>query len=434
MRIAKPLLLLLLSAGSVFGMELGETRDSIVAQHGRATEENHSRNTAVYRSGPWKVDIEFRGDIAWQLTFTRLGQLSEEEIQSILDQNAGGKQWRELESPGAKRSWERSDLATAECDREKPRSIIFRESPPLPEQSANNEPSLLAKEEPSPTETKTAETPAVYAIEQPHVTVPAPKPSSIGWGTRLGIFIDQRPLVLVIPAVILLFAWLFNSFVVKKPAPAVAPTRRVITPRAANDAMATETAPASIDSLSEEAFELLVGEIFRRKGYSVEISGGVGSDGGSDLTLRREEEFVVVQCRHWNSYKVSEPSLHELYGAVMAAGATSGIFVTTGQFTDDAIVFADDRPLRLIDRAELERLIKEVSRFGENLCRLSGWVDEFASTVAVVNPVCPFCGGGMKLKRGVQGRPFWTCQSFPACSGKRNGRVELLRTRIVTAE
>ena len=37
-------------------MELGQTKETIVAQHGRASEENHSRNTATYRRAGWKVD------------------------------------------------------------------------------------------------------------------------------------------------------------------------------------------------------------------------------------------------------------------------------------------------------------------------------------------------------------------------------------------
>src|SRR4051794_3572221 len=53
-------------------MELGQTKDSIVAQHGPATEENHSKNTAVYRSGSWKVDLQFRDGIACRLTFSKV--------------------------------------------------------------------------------------------------------------------------------------------------------------------------------------------------------------------------------------------------------------------------------------------------------------------------------------------------------------------------
>jgi restriction system protein len=197
--------------------------------------------------------------------------------------------------------------------------------------------------------------------------------------------------------------------------------------------MATEPMESTLDNLEPEAFELLIGEIFRRQGYAVEMSGGIGSDGGNDLTLRKADQTVVVQCRHWGSWKVSAPSVQEFYGAIMASGATEGIFVTSGRYTRDARALAEGKPIRLVDRVELEQLVAGVATPGENLYELSHWMDGFAATVSVVDPSCPFCGRAMKLKRGVQGRPFWSCQTFPRCGGKRDGRVELLRTRSVSA-
>jgi hypothetical protein len=134
-----------LTAGA---MELGQTRDSIMAQHGAAAEENHSKNTAVYRSGPWKVDLQYREGVACKLTFTRIGELSEEEIQSILTQNAAGTDWRELEATGNKRGWQRADFATAECDRVKPRAITFAQAPPS---HATSSSTALVEAQPSPT-------------------------------------------------------------------------------------------------------------------------------------------------------------------------------------------------------------------------------------------------------------------------------------------
>ena len=110
-------------------MELGQTRDAIIAQHGQATEENHSKNTAVYRAAPWKVDVQYRDGIACRLTFSKIGSLTEAEIQSILAQNAGGSEWQEMETSNPKRTWQRTDFATAECDRTKPASITFMQIP-----------------------------------------------------------------------------------------------------------------------------------------------------------------------------------------------------------------------------------------------------------------------------------------------------------------
>lgn len=413
-------------------MELGQTREAIASQHGAATEENHSKNTAVYRAGPWKVDVQYCEGIACKLTFTRIGQLSEEEIQSILNQNAGGAEWRELEVAGDKRSWQRTDLATADCDRAKPRSITFAQAPPGHDSSSST--ALVEEEEASP-EPQAQDSPVAYAMESPAPAGAGGMADSmpLGMGARFGIFVDGHPLVFVIPGLLLIAVWLMQR-ARKRPAPVSTAPRRVVTPRAANNAMATEPMDLSLNGLEPEAFELLVGEIFRRQGYAIEISGGVGADGGNDLTLRKEGQHILVQCRHWSSWKVSAPSIQEFYGTIMAAGATHGIFVTSGAYTREARAFAEEKPIQLIDRVELDRLVAEFSLPGENLCAMDHWIDLFASSVSVVDPACPFCGGSMKLKRGFQARPFWNCQTFPRCGGKRDGRVELLRTHSVSAD
>jgi HJR/Mrr/RecB family endonuclease len=403
-------------------MELGQTKDAIRAQHGPATEENHSKNTAVYRAGIWKVDVEYKEGVACRLTFTRIGQLTEAEIQSILSQNAGGAEWHEMATTGAKRSWQRSDFAAAECDRMHPRSMTFVQAPPTAEISA---PPAMVEAEPSSTPAEESR-PAFYATEQPPLVIAPQKPAD-GLVAIFGTFVDGHPLVFVIPALLLLIVWLLKR-TKGSAAPPVSP-RRIVTPRVANDAMATESVESTLDNLEPEAFELLIGEIFRRQGWSVEMSGGIGSDGGCELTLRKPSELILVQCRHWTSWKVSAPSVQEFYGTIMASGATDGIFVTSGRYTRDARALAEGKPIRLIDRVELDRLISSVAAPGENLCDLKSWIDRFASTVSVMDPSCPFCGQSMKLKRGIQGRPFWSCRTFPRCGGKRDGRIELLRAR-----
>jgi hypothetical protein len=417
-------------------MELGQTRDAILAQHGPATEENHSKNTAVYRAGPWKVDVEYREGIACRLTFTRIGQLSEVEIQSILTQNAGGAEWREVETNSPKRNWQRTDFAAAECDRVGPRSMTLMQAPPGAGISAS--PVMVeASSPPPPMPTPGAQsTPSTaYAIEH-HAVVPPPAHNPFGgMVTVLAPFVRSYPLVFIIPSLLLLVVWLWGRGR-KKPAGPPDPPRRVVQPRPAETAAVVASKPTqlTLDGLESEAFELLVGEIFRRLGYEVEMSGGIGADGGNELTLRKGKQMTLVQCRHWSNWKVSAPSVQDLYGTIMALGATNGIFVTSGHYTRDAQALAGEKPIRLIDREELEQLIAQVSATDENLLDFRCWMDRFASSVMVVDPTCPCCQRSMKLKRGFQGRPFWSCQSFPRCAGKREGRVELLGRRTVSSE
>ena len=64
-------------------------------------------------------------------------------------------------------------------------------------------------------------------------------------------------------------------------------------------------------------FEMLVGEAFRRRGYSVR-----------------------VQCKQWKAKKVGVKIVRELYGVMAAEGAGGGYVVTSGEFTKEAIAFA----------------------------------------------------------------------------------------------
>jgi len=57
----------------------------------------------------------------------------------------------------------------------------------------------------------------------------------------------------------------------------------------------------SVKLLSWKEFEELVGEAYRRKGYSVLENHGVGSDGGIDLRLNKAGNLFLVQCKHWKT-------------------------------------------------------------------------------------------------------------------------------------
>ncbi|MEC4749318.1 restriction endonuclease [Methylomicrobium sp. Wu6] len=95
-----------------------------------------------------------------------------------------------------------------------------------------------------------------------------------------------------------------------------------------------------IRSLSWRDFELLVGEAFRMKGYSVVETAGGGADGGIDLMLKKDGEVFLVQCKQWRAFKVSVNIVRELFGVMAAQGATGGFVATSGVFTNEARAFA----------------------------------------------------------------------------------------------
>jgi restriction system protein len=169
-----------------------------------------------------------------------------------------------------------------------------------------------------------------------------------------------------------------------------------------------------LNGMSWQEFETLVGEAFRRAGYSVSETGGGGADGGIDLVLRKDGEKFLVQCKQWKAFSVGVTVIRELYGVMTAKGAAGGFVVTSGVFTDEARSFADGIKIDLIDGAELKRIINEIQPSATGPA-------QSAPLSSSANPSCPGCGSAMVIrtaKKGANaGNRFWGCSNYPQCKG-----------------
>lgn len=183
--------------------------------------------------------------------------------------------------------------------------------------------------------------------------------------------------------------------------------------------VAGDTVGTALRTMSWRDFELLVGEAFRMRGYTVTETGGGGADGGIDLQLTRGGETFLVQCKQWKAYKVSVNVVRELYGVMAAQGAAGGFVVTSGVFTLDARSFAQGRNIELIDGSALKKMVDDVQPAGKSgLTSLPA-----AEPAAIVEQACPRCGGAMVKRVAKQGanagKAFWGCTSYPQCRGVR---------------
>jgi restriction system protein len=188
--------------------------------------------------------------------------------------------------------------------------------------------------------------------------------------------------------------------------------------------VASNQSAAPLDGMSWARFEQLVGESFRRQGFSVKETGGRGADGGVDLELRKGTELHLVQCKQWKALKVGVDVVRELYGVMAARGAAGGYVVASGSFTDAARAFADGRNVSLIDGVKLQAMLKD-----GQVPKLRA-VGQPAAPAPAPLPVlapsavdCPKCGKAMVRRaatRGAnEGKSFWGCTAFPACRGTR---------------
>ena len=176
---------------------------------------------------------------------------------------------------------------------------------------------------------------------------------------------------------------------------------------------------AALRSMSWRDFELVVGEAFRLRGYTITETGGGGDDGGIDLQLIRGGETFLVQCKQWKAYKVSVNVVRELYGVMAAQAAAGGFVVTSGVFTADARSFVQGRNIELIDGPALKKMVDAVQT-----SKKPGATRAPANEpAAVVEPACPRCSGAMVKRVAKQGantgKAFWGCSSYPQCRGVR---------------
>lgn len=172
----------------------------------------------------------------------------------------------------------------------------------------------------------------------------------------------------------------------------------------------------ALNAMSWRQFEALVGEAFRRKGYSVVETGGGGADGGVDLALKKRGEVFLVQCKQWRALKVGVNIVRELYEVMASRGVTGGIVLTSGVFTDEAHAFAKGKNIELMEGKALHALIHGVS-VPVNFFR------DPLSVMTTGAPFCPECQSRMvqrKARRGANaGQVFWSCMRYPDCKGTR---------------
>lgn len=186
----------------------------------------------------------------------------------------------------------------------------------------------------------------------------------------------------------------------------------------------------SIAALSWREFEQLVGEAYRREGFTVEETGQGGADGGIDLTLRRAGSLYLVQCKQWRKRQVSVNIVREMVGLLHHHGAAKVIIVCVGNFTRDAETFARGKPVELVAGQQLLALVRrgqgnQAASAANTPPRIEPVLPPADIAVdsppASAGPECPRCYGPMLQRTNRKtGEAFLGCARFPACRGMRS--------------
>lgn len=146
----------------------------------------------------------------------------------------------------------------------------------------------------------------------------------------------------------------------------------------------------ALSRVSWDAFERLIADHYRAQGFTVEHVGTGGglnrTDGGIDIKLFRDQEIILVQCKHWTCWKVPHNDVHQLIGVMHTAGATGAIVITSGEFTNAAIeAAAKFRHIRLIDGKTVRAMLGPVAEPAmphASFDRMPSWTGEARRTEA----------------------------------------------------
>jgi restriction system protein len=178
----------------------------------------------------------------------------------------------------------------------------------------------------------------------------------------------------------------------------------------------------SLCTVSWKEFEWLVGEVFRRQGYRTEESISGGADGGIDLSLHRDGQTTLVQCKRWKHKSVGVPIVRETFGILTAEKAHRAMVITTSKFTKEAKDFAKGKPIELIDGPQLLTLVKNVQQHPTaptppNDTEAAAPLPQETTSA----PLCPKCNSPMiqrTARKGANaGKRFWGCSHYPKCRG-----------------
>ena len=114
-----------------------------------------------------------------------------------------------------------------------------------------------------------------------------------------------------------------------------------------------------------EDFEHLVRELFEREfasaGAEVKIT-RASRDHGVDAIIFDPDPLrggkIVIQAKRY-TIPVDVSAVRDLYGTVHNEGANTGILVTTSNYGPDAYELAQNKPLKLINGAQLLGLLQK---------------------------------------------------------------------------
>jgi restriction system protein len=170
---------------------------------------------------------------------------------------------------------------------------------------------------------------------------------------------------------------------------------------------------AVFEAIEWRRFEAVVEALFEQAGFQTK-SQSHGADEGVDIWLYSRSQpgspVSIVQCKHWQGRRVGVDKIRELRGVMAAHDIQRGQFATTSTFTADAVEFAKQNGINLLDVSGLLGLIAKRTPEQQNSLLAVALEGEYW------RPTCVNCGIKMTERKPRNGgSAFWGCTHFPKC-------------------
>ena len=127
-----------------------------------------------------------------------------------------------------------------------------------------------------------------------------------------------------------------------------------------HQAVAQDGGLTAVRAMSWQAFLPLLIKAFRAEGFEVVAPDTGAGETGADLILTAGAGTWCVQARQWRVVKTGVDQIQALHAAMQAHGASAGVLVSTGMFTDDAVRLAGGLNIDLLGGEDLVRRLWRV--------------------------------------------------------------------------
>ena len=115
---------------------------------------------------------------------------------------------------------------------------------------------------------------------------------------------------------------------------------------------------AAVRAMSWSDFSSAIEDAFRREGYVVRRLDG----GQADFEISAGSRTSLVSCKRWKVARAGIEPLRALHATKVPRDTHDWIYVAAGEVTDHARKFAGEQKIRLIEGAELARLMSQQRR------------------------------------------------------------------------